>query len=382
MFKRWLFQIHWLFGISAGLVLALMGLTGALYCFSEELIQTLDDSITKVNPDGRSVLPPEELLARVKSKNPYVSSLTLSDKPDDAARVGFMNPVGGSNKKKFELQYLDPYTGELLGKPASEDFFRTVLNLHRHLSLDNFGKSMTGASTMALVFLVFSGLVLRWTKTKTKRRSVATWLALNTQEKGRDFLVQLHAVAGTWLFLIYLLAALTGLTWSYEWYRSGLTSLVSVNKLPAMKPEIKSIDSVVKPSLISASEPKAAPNIALVWKTFRTQVPHYQKLIMLLPSSPAQSVQILYLDPFAAHPYANNRMVIDGISGEVEKHELYVDKTTPEKLMASLYAMHSGHFFGFFGRLIMMLGSLSLPLFAITGWLMYLRRRKIQLKSK
>jgi sulfite reductase (NADPH) flavoprotein alpha-component len=378
MFKRWLFQIHWLLGISAGLVLALMGLTGALYCFSDELIQYLDPAITKVNPNGRIALPPAELLVRVRRKSPNVSSLTLSEKPGDAARVGFMNPVSGSSQKKFELRYLDPYTGELLGKPASEDFFRTVLNLHRHLSLDKIGESITGASTLALVFLVFSGLVLRWPNTKMERLSWRTWLRMKVRQKGRDFLAQLHAVSGTWLLLFYLLAALTGLTWSYERYRSGLTSLVGVNKSQAIKATIKSTVPTDKPSLISNGE----PDIALVWKTFRAKVPHYQKLIMLLPSTPAQSVQILYLDPLATHFYANNRIVIDSISGEVEKHELYADKTKAEKFMASLYAMHSGHFFGFNGRLMMMLASLSLPFFVITGWLMYLQRRKSKLKSK
>ena len=33
VFKKIIFQLHWFFGISAGLVLAIMGITGALYSF-------------------------------------------------------------------------------------------------------------------------------------------------------------------------------------------------------------------------------------------------------------------------------------------------------------------------------------------------------------
>ena len=370
MLKRCLFQLHWLIGISAGFVLALMGLTGAVYCFEEELIQYLDSSITTVNPDGRNMLAPADLLARVRSKKSYVSSLSMSDNPRDAARVGFMNPVAGSDKRKFELQYLDPYNGELLGTPASEDFFRTTLNLHRKLSLENLGKSITGASTLGLVFLIVSGVYLRWTQ--IKNLSWRAWLFINIREKGRGFLANLHAIAGTCLFLLYLLFALTGLTWSYDWYRSGLTNLVGVNKIPALKAKLKP-DAALD---IASHNSSLEPDIALVWKTFNVKVPHYQKLIMLLPLTPTQSVQILYLDPSATHPYANNRIVIDGISGTVEKHELYADKTTGEKIMASVYAIHSGHFFGLTGRLIMALASLLLPFFVVTGWLMYLQRRK------
>ena len=223
---------------------------------------------------------------------------------------------------------------------------------------------------MTLVFLIFSGLVLRWPK--TKRLHWHTWLSFHTAQKGRDFLANLHAVFGTWLFLAYLLAALTGLTWSYEWYRSGLTSLAGVNKSQAIKGKHKPAIQADKVGAISHVE----PDIELVWTTFRAKVPHYQKLILLLPSTLMQTVQILYLDPSAAHPYANNRIVINGSNGMVEKHELYFDKTNGEKFMASLYALHSGHFFGLTGRLIMMLASLLLPFFVITGWIMYLQRRK------
>ena len=366
--------MHWLIGISAGFVLALMGMTGALYCFEEELIQYFDPTISTVHPAGRISLTPAELLTRIRAKNPYVSSLTLSNNPKEAGRVGFMDPVVGSDKKKFELQYLNPYTGELLGKPASENFFRTVLNLHRHLSLDSLGKAITGASTLGLVFLIFSGIYLRWPK--TKRLSWRTWLSFNFKvdgrQKSRDFLAHLHAVSGTWLFLVYLLFALTGLTWSYDWYRSGLTSLAGNNKSQAIKVKSNSPVQLDKQNAVTGPE----VDIDLVWKTLSKRVPNYQKLIFLLPSTPQQSVQILYLEPNAPHPYANNRIVINGMSGEVEKHELYADKTTGEKFMASLYAIHSGNFFGFVGRLIMMLASLSLPFFFVTGCLMYLRRRK------
>ena len=88
MLNRCFFQLHWLIGVSVGLVLALMGLTGAVYCFEEELIQYIDSSITTVKPEGRQLLAPADLLARVRSKKTNVSSLSLSSNPRDAARVG------------------------------------------------------------------------------------------------------------------------------------------------------------------------------------------------------------------------------------------------------------------------------------------------------
>src|SRR5262245_65168685 len=81
------------------------------------------------------------------------------------------------------------------------------------------GKALTGASTLALVVLCLSGLYLRWPRKMLDWRA---WLTFNTALKGRPFLWRLHAVTGTWVLLLYLLACLTGLFWSYEWYRNGL----------------------------------------------------------------------------------------------------------------------------------------------------------------
>lgn len=152
MLKHYLCRLHWLAGLSAGLVLAVMGCTGALYSFSEQLIKLLDPQVTTVQPLAGGLLQPEQLLSRIARQKKHLSSLSLGTAPDEAARAGFMTPLAGSEKKTFELQYLNPYTGELLGKPDSEAFFRSVLALHRNLALGDAGKAITGAATLGLVF--------------------------------------------------------------------------------------------------------------------------------------------------------------------------------------------------------------------------------------
>jgi sulfite reductase (NADPH) flavoprotein alpha-component len=367
MFKRICLQLHWLIGISAGLVLAIMGLTGGMYSFSSELIQLIDPQITRVNPGTSVALSPAILLERVSQHSPDVSSLSLSVDPAQAARVGFMRPQAGSDLKKFEQQYLNPYTGELLGKPASEDFFRVVLNLHRKLALDQGGKALTGAATLALLLLIISGMYLRWPITKSLHWR--SWLYLDWRLSGRDFLSKLHVVLATVAMLAYLIFALTSLSWSYDWYRKGLNALL-VNDSARISKTAKA------PPAAPSQPPAKALDLDAVWKNFQAEVPYYQKLILLLPSGSASTLQILYLDQQAAHPYANNRMLFDAASGALQTHERYADKSPSEKLIASLYALHSGSFFGSTGMLIMMLAALLMPVLAVTGWMMYLNRRR------
>lgn len=377
MLKRIFLQIHWFLGISAGVVLAIMGLSGGIYCFEEDLIKLFHPQITKVNALSHGRLSPSELVEKIKPINPNFSSFSFSNDPNDAARVGFMNPIPGSDQRKFELQYLNPYTGELLGKPASEEFFRFALELHRTLAMGSFGKALTGASTLILLFLISSGIYLRWPKKQPRgwRTYLTNWLLIDTQNSERNFLMNLHSVMGTWLIFVYLLAALTGLVWSYDWYRTGLNKIsASVSTTASAAAKSK---SAVKANVVEKSRDDMQKlDLDQVWKSFNHVVPSYKKLILLLPYAPAKPVQILYLAPDAPHDYANSKIVINSVSGELVQHDHYAEKNPGEKLNASLYALHSGNFFGFLGMLIMMLGSLLLPFFAITGWMMYIKRRK------
>ena len=40
--------------------------------------------------------------------------------------------------------------------------------------------------------------------------------------------MSLHSVVGTWVLLIYLMSALTGLWWSFDWYRNAANTLLGV----------------------------------------------------------------------------------------------------------------------------------------------------------
>jgi sulfite reductase (NADPH) flavoprotein alpha-component len=94
-------------------------------------------------------------------------------------------------------------------------------------------------------------------------------------------------------------------------------------------------------------------------------------------------VQVTYLDADAPHPRATNRIQIDVATGETKGHERYDDKPAGARIMASMFPLHSGSFFGLPGRLAMMVASLVLLVSAVSGWLLYLdRRRRKQLRAR
>ena len=61
MTRRILFQIHWFLGITAGLVLALMGVTGATMSFEDEIMAALSPGVVTLAPSLLPRLSPDRL---------------------------------------------------------------------------------------------------------------------------------------------------------------------------------------------------------------------------------------------------------------------------------------------------------------------------------
>lgn len=372
MVRNAIFQVHWFLGITAGLVLAVVGVTGAMLSFEHDLLKAMNAGVMTVPVEGRTPLAPAQLVARIARAEPgkVITSLTLSSEPGDSARVGFAPPPGAppgpGSRPRGENRHVDPYSGALLPAPRGEGFFRTTMQIHRWLAADAVGKQIVGASTLALVFFCLSGLYLRWPRKWWDWRA---WLQLHWRLKGRGFLRQLHVVVGTWVVLAYLLMSLTGLFWSYGWYREGLY-VITGTPVPAQR-------GGPAPGGPGRHPEAASPtvDVAAAFAAFEAAVPARSTLTLRLPTSPGQALEFSYQDPEPAHERANNRLVLDAATLAVTAHERYDDKPAGQKIMASIFPLHSGGFFGLPGLVLFALASLLMPLFTITGWQLYLDRR-------
>ncbi len=402
MLKVVWFQIHWFLGVTAGVVLAVVGVTGAMLSFEDDILAALNPGIITVQAAPAGPLAPDQLLERIRANAPgkTPTALMVSADPTRAARVTFAPPRqpagapgGGPGGPRGEYRYVSPYDGTLLGDVQGQAFFRFVMQVHRWLAAGDVGKQIVGASTIGLIVLSLSGLYLRWPRRALDWRN---WLRLDFGRKGRSFLWELHSVIGTWVLPFYLLASLTGLYWSYEWYRGALFDLTGTPRPAQQGPRPAGAPPAGAPSGPQAGTPpgaapampgergpregrearNAAPlNLAALWPAFVRESGGYSIATVRLPQGNAQILTITYQPVNPAHERANNTLVLDA-SGQVREHRRYNDLPAGQKLMGSIFPLHSGSFFGFAGTLLMMIASLLMPLFAITGWMLYLDRRK------
>ena len=363
--KIW-FQLHWLIGISAGTMLVVLGLSGAIFSFHEEILDALNPGIARsISPSAQPVLEPAELLQKLQSSGETrrIDRLAFYSEPGRHPQITFAPPAG---ERRGTTVFIDPHTGTVLPTQAGAAFFDWVERLHRWLLLPiDIGKPIAGSLALCLLILSFTGLYLRW---PSKPLSWRTWLVVNTRHKGRPFLWSLHAVMGTWALVVYLMFAGTGVYWGFNAVRSVVDGWAGV---PARAPAVKA-----KPSGTTPAGAALSP-LALhqAWQTFSVHANGWQYVSLQLPKQNGQPYQFSWYGADAPHERARNQLNVDA-NGSVQRNQKFADLPTGRRAIALIYPLHLGSYFGLPGRIIVTLASLLMLLFAVTGWILYIGRRR------
>lgn len=375
--KAVLLQVHSVVGLVLALLWAVVGITGATMAFEDEIQASLNAGIMHVDASATRRLMPDELVARVQAAGDFgkASAVTMASDPTAAVRIRFARTEGGTRPSSV---YVDPYSAHVLGSPRAEDFFATVRKLHRWLLLpgdgNGWGRKITGPAAICLIVMLMSGLVLRWPH---RARSVKMWLKPNLGLRGRGLHRSLHAVIGTWVLPIYLVMTLTGLTYSFEWYKDGAKWLLerpvpTAATMPAKPPRGAAADT--KTDAKTEAKPLGFDR---VWATFLQQEgSRYGRVLLTLPASAGTVVRVRSWTQDSSLDTVRDEFRIDAVTGRVISADLYADKTFGERVLASILDIHRGAILGWPGKLAFMLAAALMPLFTVTGLLLYLSRRR------
>ena len=375
--KAVLHEVHSIAGLGLALLLTLIALTGAIMSFEDEIVDHLNAGIMRVEPRTAPALMPDELIARLRAAQDFgkVSAVTLSSDPAAAVRVRFGRDEQGGRPASL---YVDPYDARVLGSPRGEEFFATVRRMHRWLLIPGdakgWGRQITGVAALGLIVMLVSGLVLRWPR---RAGSVKMWLKPNLGLSGRGLHRSLHAVIGTWVLPVYLVMTLTGLWYSFDWYKDGVVWLLSRPHVAAAKMQPKM--PTKSPRAAGRSEPVQPIGFDQAWTTFqREEGGHFAKALLTLPAGPGTVIRIRSWPKDSTLDTTRDEFRIDALTGQMVSAERYADKTFGERIIANLLDIHRGAFLGWPGKLAFMIAAALMPLFSVTGILLYLSRRKLR----
>lgn len=382
MLRTILFRIHWALGLTAGLVLALMGVTGALMSYEEAVVDALNAGPLAVEAGARTRLGPEALVARIEAQHPglRVSGLGIPGDPGRAVRVRF---AGNGPGEHPPARYVDPYDGADRGAVAGETTFETIRALHRWLLIPGggrgWGRTVTGLCAVALLVFLGTGLYLRW----PKLHGWKVWLRPSVARPGRPRWWSLHAVVGTWVIPVYAVMALSGLWWSYESYRAGATYLLTGN-WPEARPQRGGPgrpEGMAQPEAGRGAErvrgERRPAALDAAWQTFTAGEGAGAALSLLtMPGERGEpNIRIRYTRS-GDGPSSRTDLTYDAGTGALLSASRPADKTLGRQIADNMLEVHRGRFFGPVLALVFCLAALAMPLFAGTGLTLYVLRRR------
>lgn len=361
--KKIIGQIHLWLGLASGLVVFILGITGAIYAFEDEIKDLVykDRLYVKV-PEGAERLPLSKLIPiaeKAMGRERKISRAELSQIPGrtymfralklDKQAFGYWNYYAYYHKV-----YLDPYTGKVVSKEnAKREFFTVVLALHMNLLLGNVvGHFVVRWSVVCFVILLISGLVLWWPKNwKPKQLKKSFKVKWNAKFKRLNY--DLHNVFGFYSFLILMVIALTGLMWSFE-----LTTEKKAKVLSDTTQLLKEMPADV----ILGQALKASPKTVYFLYNF--------------PAAKSGTVNVsAYQDEM--HLYDRIPYQFDRYNGVLlKKGEPFNRLSVGAKLIAMNYDLHTGSVLGLAGKLMAFLAGLIAAGLPVTGFLIWWKRGK------
>ena len=357
--------LHLWLGLASGIVVFIMGVTGCILVFEQEIKQLTSPWLNVEAQSADKILPPSKIYASVKKALPKKDIHGL-----------WYNGLDKTIKVDIEsdsLIYVNPYNGKITGMVDHEDFFHEIDEGHRYLWLGKeLGTTITSWATLIFFFLLISGLILwfpkKWNKTAVNNSFKIKWSA-----RFKRLNYDLHNVLGFYSLILAFLIALTGLIMSFHWVRESTYWITGGFTNEEVKKEVVAevkTDSLSKPkyNMLTASD--------IIFNKVRKEIAQENKeaVIINFPDEPNDDFYActdmkngnwrdLYFNSKTLELLPNSRKYI----GNEKFHDW---------LSRSNYSLHVGAIGGLPTKIIYFTASLICASLPLTGFYIWLGRKK------
>ena len=396
-------QIHLWLSIPFGLIITVICFSGAALVFENEIMELCRHDFYYVSKVEETPLPAGELAQKVAATLPdsiSVTGISISSDPAKAYQVNLSKPRRAS-------AYIDQYTGEIKGKYERAPFFTTMFKLHRWL-LDSmkpdggifWGKMIVGVSTLMFVFVLISGIII-WIPRSTK--ALKNSLKISVNKGWKRFWYDLHIAGGLYTFIFLLALSLTGLTWSFSWYRTGFFKVFGVEmqekgELRMENGEGKKRDMKEKERSEKEGENRKGRNqrkgetqsllpskfsplpspYALwqkVYEQLKVQNPDYKQITV------SNGTANVSFNRFG-NQRASDRYSFNPRNGEITETTLYKDLDNSGKIRGWIFSVHVGSWGGMFTRILSFIASLLGATLPLTGYYLWIKKEIVRSARK
>ncbi|MDQ6469867.1 PepSY-associated TM helix domain-containing protein [Flavobacterium sp. LHD-80] len=345
-------QIHLWLGLATGIIVFIISITGCIYVFEEEIRSFSKEEKLYVPIQEKPFVGLEKIVSNFQKQFPKdkITSIKINQKIPNAA-------VELSTKKK--TYFFNPYDAALIGN-EKQDWLTVVRKLHTELLLGEAGSFIQRWAVVIFALMLITGLIL-WFPLQI--RSLKQSLTIKWKGTFKRVNYDLHNVLGFYASFFLIVIVFTGLFFAFKEVKNAAAFVtgtkINEGREVINEPILEKESLAARYDRIYKTENKNYPGANTV--TFSIKKGKELRLRMLYPYKWSRKQNTFYFDPK---------------TGQMLRYKLYEDFNTADTIEASNYDIHTGRFFGLFGKIIAFLASLIAASLPITGFIIWLKKKK------
>lgn len=380
--KKWSAKLHLWFGLSVGIIVFIVSLSGTLYIFKDEVQNSLRKEAIYVKTEdlGKKALSlnllREKVSLELNEKHPLSSVEIPLDKSKSYRFLYYEKSKKGWNYFQQVLinkqVYVNQYTGEIIAVYDEKyDVFNILKYIHWGLLLNSeWGPYTVGIPTVLFIIMLVTGIILWWPKNKNARKG-RFWFNWENVKNWKRKNYDLHNVLGFYASFIALIMSVTGIYFAYPYVKNTFNIAISGYWEAPKEKEIKSPDSLmVKNEAVFDLAAAQTKKLYAGSSSFRINLNGKNKKGKELKNLP---VTIYGKDGRFSE---RNLLTFDKYSGKLLANKPHQKLSNAEKYANANYDVHTGSYFGLFGKIIWFIAGLTCTSLPVTGFLVWWGKRK------
>jgi len=390
--RQFLNDIHLYAGLTCGLIVIAVCLTGTIYVYNTEIREFFDSERYFVEKEGEAI-PLDELKSTLETQlGGQVVGFQVFGQEGRTHQFSLKK----SGEENSITYFVNPYSGEVLAdnaqKTTTETFMGYLFSTHRWLLLDkveipildsmsnqDLGRLINGIATSLFLLGVLTGIFL-WLPKKAKnwKQGLTVKWSGNWKRINHD----LHNTLAFYSLIALFIMAVTGPFWSFGWYKTGWQKTWDTYQAPKEEPKANPAQET-EPIQDSLPQP-AAPVVSLdeLLALANQQLPYEGNVRFTLPEDAEGDIGVSKSRiGFFARAGADQLKVIPATL-EVKETVLFGDLPVRQQIGKSVKALHTGEIFGQFTKFLWVIACAIATSLPITGTLIWWNNRSKKRKKK
>ena len=355
----WLTVHSWI-GLSAGLLFALLGLTGSVLVFDHAIDEWLNPKLLLTEKQG-TPRPLAQIVAAAERAHPSVEAY-LVELPRVPGGVCVVYFDAGPTAGEVDLEAaVDPVTTEVLGSRIWGAYPTSwIYDLHYTLLAGDTGHTIVGVAGIVLLVSLCSGAYLWWPLMKSGLRA---GFAVRSGKRNYD----IHKVVGAVSATVLLVVAFTGVYLVFPWMIEPAATAFSQRTSWPKDPH----------SSVPTQPAAARIDVDSAAATARRAFPAGDLKAILLPKTEDDAYSFWMRHPGDVRISGGESVVwVDQYSGQSLAIRDSRQSTAADAFLSWQFPLHNGEAFGLVGRWIVFVSGLAPAVLYVTGCGIWWRKRR------